>query len=69
MKACVKTNGGKIEQVIFSTDGLFPAAVDFAEKYLSVCGGSVAEKPTFPESFTEDDKKVFFDLTDLIIRR
>lgn len=69
VKACVKTNGGKIEQVIFSTDGLFPAAVDFAEKYLSACGGSVAEKPTFPESFTEDDKKVFFDLTDLIIRR
>lgn len=68
VKACVKTSGGKIEQVIFSTDGLFPAAVDFSEKYLSACCG-VAEKPLFPESFTEDDKKVFFDLTDLIIRR
>lgn len=35
VKAHVESSGGKVSKVVFSTDGLFPSAVAFAEEYFS----------------------------------
>ena len=39
VKAHVESSGGKVSRVVFSTDGLFPSAVAFAEEYFSAEGG------------------------------
>ena len=35
VKTHVESSGGKVSKVVFSTDGLFPSAVAFAEEYFS----------------------------------
>lgn len=71
--ASIKSTSGKIKSVVFSTDGLFPAAVEFAEKYISAgcvgkddCVGEDKNAFSFPDLFTEEDKKVFHDLIKMV---
>lgn len=67
VEASVKSSGGKVNCATFSTDGLFPAAVEFAEKCVSEgYFGDAERRFTFPELFTEEDKIVFYDLINTV---
>jgi len=71
VRADVRIENCIISRVIFSTDGLYPSAVEFAEKYFSSGKAESSfeedDKIVFPREFGKEDEKVFYDLRDLVL--
>lgn len=76
VKACISGENGKVEKTTFSTDGLFPSAVEAAEKYIAEkCADENSDKNEksaedfYTASFSDEEKTVFYDLINLAARK
>ena len=71
VNACISGENGKVEKATFSTDGLFPSAVEAAEKYIAENSdkNEKSAEDFYTASFSDEEKTVFYDLINLAARK